>query len=168
MKTKELVLTAFLGILILVSGYFKIPSPVGGAEFQMSAPIAVTIAMLFGFRTYILAGILASILAFSMGTITVYGILIQFVFRLVVGLCIVILGTRKVSLLISGPLGRIAARFAVSVVTQVPVLPLIISILPGLVITPLVAYILYTKGYRMMKKTGFLEYVETPWSKGLV
>ena len=116
MKTKELVLTAFLGILILVSGYFKIPSPVGGAEFQMSAPIAVTIAMLFGFRTYILAGILASILAFSMGTITVYGILIQFVFRLVVGLCIVILGTRKVSLLISGPLGSIAARFAVSVV----------------------------------------------------
>ena len=39
---QELTTTALLGVLILISGSFKIPSPIAGGEFQLSAPEAGT------------------------------------------------------------------------------------------------------------------------------
>lgn len=46
---RELTFTAFLSVLILLSGSLKLPSPVAGGEFQLSAPIAVLICAYFGF-----------------------------------------------------------------------------------------------------------------------
>ena len=63
MKMHDLTTTALLAVLILLSGSMKIPSPVAGGEFQLSAPIAVLICALFGFKRYIWAGILASSLS---------------------------------------------------------------------------------------------------------
>lgn len=40
---KDLTTISLLAVLILISGSFKIPSPVAGGEFQLSAPIAVLI-----------------------------------------------------------------------------------------------------------------------------
>lgn len=62
LSMKELTTIALLGVLILISGSFKIPSPLAGGEFQLSAPIAVLICACFGFKRYIIAGILASML----------------------------------------------------------------------------------------------------------
>ena len=39
-----------------MSGSFKIPGLVPGTEFQLSAPIAVAICGVFGFKKYIIAG----------------------------------------------------------------------------------------------------------------
>ena len=47
--------TALLAALIGVSGSFKIPGLVPGTEFQLSAPIAVAICGVFGFKKYIIA-----------------------------------------------------------------------------------------------------------------
>ena len=49
--------TALLAVLIAVSGTFRIPGIVPGTEFQLSAPIAVAICGVFGFKKYITAGI---------------------------------------------------------------------------------------------------------------
>ena len=45
LSMKELTTIALLGVLILISGSFKIPSPIAGGEFQLSAPIAVLICV---------------------------------------------------------------------------------------------------------------------------
>lgn len=42
--------TALLAVLIAISGSFKIPGFVPGTEFQLSAPIAVAICGVFGFK----------------------------------------------------------------------------------------------------------------------
>lgn len=67
LSMKELTTIALLGVLILISGSFKIPSPIAGGEFQLSAPIAVLICACFGFKRYIIAGILASMLGMMLG-----------------------------------------------------------------------------------------------------
>ena len=54
--------TALLAVLIAVSGTFRIPGIVPGTEFQLSAPIAVAVCGVFGFKKYIIAGILASLM----------------------------------------------------------------------------------------------------------
>ena len=77
--------TAMLAVLILLSGTFKIPSPVAGGEFQLSAPIAVLICALFGFKRYIIAGILASTLGMMLGVHTIFSVIIQMSFRIEIG-----------------------------------------------------------------------------------
>lgn len=54
--------TGILATIILLTGIIKIPSVLPGGEFQLSAPVAILICALFGFKSYITAGILASIL----------------------------------------------------------------------------------------------------------
>ena len=77
--------TALLAVLIAVSGTFRIPGIVPGTEFQLSAPIAVAICGVFGFKKYIIAGILASLMGLSLGTCTILNVAIQMSFRLGVG-----------------------------------------------------------------------------------
>lgn len=69
--------TALLAVLIAVSGTFRIPGIVPGTEFQLSAPIAVAICGVFGFKKYIIAGILASLMGLSLGTCTILNVAIQ-------------------------------------------------------------------------------------------
>ena len=77
--------TALLAALIGVSGSFKIPGLVPGTEFQLSAPIAVAICGVFGFKKYIIAGVLASLLSLALGTHTILNVTISMSFRLAVG-----------------------------------------------------------------------------------
>ena len=85
LSMKELTTIALLGVLILISGSFKIPSPIAGGEFQLSAPIAVLICACFGFKRYIIAGILASMLGMMLGMHNIINVLVQMVFRVVAG-----------------------------------------------------------------------------------
>ncbi len=78
--------TAMLAVLIAVSGVFRIPGLVPGTEFQLSAPIAVAICGVFGFKKYLIAGILASLLSMTMGTATILNVAVAMTFRVVVGL----------------------------------------------------------------------------------
>lgn len=58
MNTRNIIKISFLGILITVFSFIKLPGIIPGTEFQISAPVAVAICAVFGFKNYILAGIL--------------------------------------------------------------------------------------------------------------
>lgn len=90
--------TALLAALIGVSGSFKIPGLVPGTEFQLSAPIAVAICGVFGFKKYIIAGVLASLLSLALGTHTILNVTISMSFRLAVGAVWLLLGSSRLFL----------------------------------------------------------------------
>lgn len=77
---------ALLTAFIAVTGAIKIPNVIPGVDFQLSAPLAVAICAVFGFKRYIVAGCLASALSLLLGTQTLLHVAIALQFRLWVGL----------------------------------------------------------------------------------
>lgn len=106
-KTYRLVETSLLASIIIVSGSFKIPTGFPGSEFQLSAPIAIAICAVFGFKRYFVAGFLASCLSFMLGIHTLFNIEIAMVYRIVGGGIIALFGTRLPILMIAGRLERL-------------------------------------------------------------
>ena len=96
MKIKELTLIPILGTIIFLTSLIKIPSIFPGAEFQMSAPMSVLIAMTFGPRIYILAGLIGSFLSFFTGISNIYGIIVALVFRIGVLVFILLIKNKKI------------------------------------------------------------------------
>ena len=84
-KTAEITEIALLTALIAATGAFKLPGLFPGAEFQLSAPLAVAICSVFGFRKYIITGIWASSIGMMLGTQNFFHVLIAMQFRLVAG-----------------------------------------------------------------------------------
>lgn len=134
LSMKELTTIALLGVLILISGSFKIPSPIAGGEFQLSAPIAVLICACFGFKRYIIAGILASMLGMMLGMHNIINVLVQMVFRVVAGGTMALLGTNLLTVAVSGPLGTFAARLVLWQVTGVNWMVLTAAAFPGMIL----------------------------------
>lgn len=134
-RAYDLAQVGLLACLISVSGSFKIPTGIPGSEFQLSAPIAVAIAAVFGFRRYITAGIISSLLMFFLGLHSALNVEIAMVFRLVAGGLVAIMGTSLPVLLLAGPIGSAAARWILSLSLGVDVLPLLIGALPGMIFT---------------------------------
>ncbi|GAB6138682.1 hypothetical protein [Halanaerobaculum tunisiense] len=130
---------ALLAVLITVSGFFKIPGP-AGSDFQLSAPMAVAIAAVFGFRRYILAGLISSGIGFILGTQTLIHILIAMIFRGVAGGLIAITCGAIWSIVIAGPLGSIIARLVLSKLLNQGFIPLLVSAVPGFIFTAIVSY----------------------------
>lgn len=136
--------------LLVIFGMIKIPSIIPGTEFQISAPYAVCLASLVGFIRYFCIGICASFIQLILGTHTIYNVVVAMVFRVVAGLIIQFLPFifsnnqlwRKIVLCIAGPLGTIAARFVLSLIINVPVLPLLAAAVPGMIFTSAAALIL--------------------------
>lgn len=159
MKVKKMVLISILAAIISISGAFKIPSPVIGGEFQMSAPIAVTIAMLFGFKTYLLAGIVSSIVSLIIGIATFYSVTIAMTFRIVVGIIVYVIGVNNLSLAISGPLGTLTARVVLSLIMKVNFITLLIGAIPGMIFTAIVSNIIYNRAYKVIKNTNYEKYI---------
>ncbi len=151
LSMKELTTTALLGVLILLSGSFKIPSPIAGGEFQLSAPIAVLICACFGFKRYIIAGVLASILGMMLGMHNIINVLVQMVFRVVAGGTMAILGTNLATVALSGPLGTFAARLVLWQVTGVSWLVLTAAAVPGMLFTAVAASAFYRPAQRLVK-----------------
>ena len=148
---KELTTTALLGVLILLSGSFKIPSPIAGGEFQLSAPIAVLICACFGFKRYIIAGVLASVLGMMLGMHNIIKVLVQMVFRLVTGGTMALLGTNLLTVAISGPLGTFAARIVLWQVTGVSWIALTAAAVPGMIFTAVAAGAFYRPAQKLLK-----------------
>lgn len=148
---KELTTTALLGVLILLSGSFKIPSPIAGGEFQLSAPIAVLICACFGFKRYIIAGVLASILGMMLGMHNIINVLVQMVFRVVTGGTMALLGTNLLTVAISGPLGTFAARIVLWQVTGVSWIALTAAAVPGMIFTAVAAGAFYRPAQKLIR-----------------
>lgn len=148
---KELTTTALLGVLILLSGSFKIPSPIAGGEFQLSAPIAVLICACFGFKRYIIAGVLASVLGMMLGMHNIINVLVQMVFRIVTGGTMALLGTNLLTVAISGPLGTFAARIVLWQVTGVSWIALTAAAVPGMIFTAVAAGAFYRPAQKLLK-----------------
>ncbi len=132
--------TAILATLIGVSGAFKIPGFVPGTEFQLSAPIAVAICGVFGFKKYILAGILSSILSLALGTHTVLNVTIAMSFRVAVGAVWLLLGSSRLFYIISGPIGTTAARGVMTILLGKGFLAMTAAALPGMAFTAATAW----------------------------
>lgn len=140
---RNITITSFLAVIILISGSFKIPSPLPGGEFQLSAPIAVLICALFGFKKYITAGIVASCLGLLLGTANIFNIMIAFIFRIMVGLVLLTGRNSYPSLAVSGPLGTITARIALAWITGISWQLLVIAALPGIFFTAVISVAAY-------------------------
>ncbi len=139
-STYDLAQISLLACLIIVSVMFKIPIGIPGSEFQLSAPIAVAIAAVFGFKRYFLAGIIASLMLSLLGIHSILNVEISLIFRLTVGLLIVLLGTSIPVLVLAGPIGTTIARFGLAFTLGTPFLPLLILAIPGMVITAVSVY----------------------------
>ncbi|WP_075526806.1 hypothetical protein [Sporosarcina ureilytica] len=128
---------ALLACFIILAGYFKIPTGIPGSEFQLSAPVAVAIVAVFGFKRYFLAGMIATVLLLLLGIHTIINAEISLIFRLTVGLIILFCGTSIPVLVLAGPIGTAVARIGLAFTLDIPILPLLIPVIPGMIITAL-------------------------------
>lgn len=131
---------AILAVLIQISGSFRIPSFVPGSEFQLSAPIAVAICGVFGFKKYITAGILASVIGLTLGTATIFNVLIAMTFRLGAGAVWLLLGSSRIFYVVAGPVGTILARYAFSLAVGKGFLAMVVAAAPGMLVTAMTAW----------------------------
>lgn len=138
-SVKDLCEIAILTVLIAVSGSFKIPGLVPGTEFQLSAPIAVAICGVFGFKKYIIAGIIASLLSLGLGTQTIFHVIIAMSFRITVGVIWLFLKSSKWFYVISGPVGTTVARGVMTCVLGKGFWAMVVSALPGMIFTAVTA-----------------------------
>ena len=154
-RNSELTHIGLLAALITVTGAIKIPSLLPGLEFQLSAPIAVAICYAFGFRTYILAGVLASVIGLALGTQNLFNVAVQMQFRLVVGIVYLFWKRYRWSVILAGPLGTFIARITLSLVVGKAAYALILAAVPGMIFTAICAP-LVTNLFIRAKKNIFL------------
>ncbi|AOY76531.1 hypothetical protein [Clostridium formicaceticum] len=156
-KTKEMTLISLLAIIITISGSFKIPGPLPGTEFQLSAPIAVAIAASFGFKRYITAGMIASAIALALGTHTVIHVIIAIIFRVVAGGILHFFKPRFITITVAGPLGSMVARIALGFLLKMPIGVMLIASLPGMLYTAITAWPLSKLMIKIKYYTPFRE-----------
>ena len=149
---KDLTTISLLAVLILISGSFKIPSPVAGGEFQLSAPIAVLICACFGFKRYIIAGIIASALGMMLGVHNIFSIIIQMSFRLVTGATMLAFGTNLLTVILSGRLGTFFARLVMWQITGVNWMVLTAAAAPGMIFTAITAGLFYKPATKLLHR----------------
>ncbi|MBO1001645.1 hypothetical protein [Pseudogracilibacillus auburnensis] len=157
-KVYTIVEISLLASFIIISGSFKIPTGIPGSEFQMSAPIAIAICAVFGFKRYIIAGIIASSILFMFGIHTLLNVEIAMVFRIVGGGIVAIFGTRLPVLIVAGPIGTLAARFVLALTLQIPALPLIIAAIPGMIFTAIMSYPIMRVMQKVYQRTGMKQH----------
>lgn len=153
---RQLTTTALLGVIILLSGSLKIPSPVAGGEFQLSAPLAVLVCSCFGFKRYLVAGLIASVLGMALGVHNIFSVLIQMCFRLAAGGTMALLGVNLATVAVSGPLGTLFARLVMWQLTGVSWLALAAAALPGMLFTAATASALYKPAQKLLRHVELL------------
>lgn len=152
MKNKNITFIPILAVVIMLSSIIKLPSIFPGAEFQMSAPISVLIAMLFGAKIYITAGVLASFLSFTLSISNIYGIVVALVFRIGVIVFIMLVKNKNLCLIFSGAFGSLLSRIVLSKIVGVSFISLLLPAIPGMIMTGIISKILYDRLYEILKK----------------
>lgn len=153
-KISWLTEVGLLTALITVTGSFKLPGLLPGTEFQLSAPLAVAICVVFGFSKYFTAGMLSSVVGLILGTQTILNVFIALVFRGTVGLLVVLLGRSWPVIMLAGPAGSFVARLAMGGIIGQAVIPLLLAALPGMIYTALAAGPLTALLKRVKKQQG--------------
>ena len=141
-KTAEITEIALLTALIAATGAFKLPGLFPGAEFQLSAPLAVAICSVFGFKKYIIAGILASSIGMMLGTQNFFHVLIAMQFRLVAGAVLALGHNRTWALLVAGPIGTTIARLTLAGFFGQAAFAIVAAAVPGMIFTAAAAPLL--------------------------
>ena len=139
-NSKRVTEIGLLAAFITITGFFKLPGLIPGTEFQLSAPLAVAICASFGFAKYIMAGMVSSFIGMILGTQSLLNLFIAMVFRVVVGLVIIVAGRSLPAVVVAGPLGSIAARLALGGIIGKAAWPLVASALPGMAFTAVTAW----------------------------
>lgn len=141
-KTADIAEIALLTALIAVTGAFKLPGLFPGAEFQLSAPLAVAICSVSGFRKYIIAGIWASSIGMMLGTQNFFHVLIAMQFRLVAGAVLALGHNRTWALLVAGPIGTTIARLTLAGFFGQTAFAIVAAAVPGMIFTAAAAPLL--------------------------
>jgi len=135
MAAKKVTTNALLVALIVITGAIKIPGLIPGTEFQLSAPIAVAICVVFGFRQYFLAGILASTVSLLLGTQTILTTAVAMIFRVTVGAMLAVFGHSTSVIMVAGPLGSFLARLSLAGFLGQGVWAIVAVAVPGMIYT---------------------------------
>ena len=130
---------AILTAMITVLGAIKIPNIIPGIEFQLSAPLAVAICAVFGFKKYIISGCLSSLIGLALGTQSILNVMIAMQFRLIVGLILWMCQNHMIGIMISGPIASALARLSLSLYIGKAALPMIALAVPGMIFTVIMA-----------------------------
>ena len=138
-SARALASDGILSVLLLITGMFKIPSFLPGAEFQVSAPFAVTIAKNLGFKRYLMIGIASSLCGFFLGVQNILNITVAMIYRITAG---AILTLFKDAVIISGPCGTLLSRIILAQLTGADMRLLLLYALPGMAFTAVTAPIL--------------------------
>ena len=141
-SARELASDAILSVLLLITGMFKIPSFLPGAEFQISAPFAVAIAKNVGFKRYLMIGIASSFCGFALGVQNLLNIAVAMIYRIVAGAILALYKDSKFAVIISGPCGTLLSRIILAQLTGADMRLLILYALPGMVFTAVTAPVL--------------------------
>ena len=141
-NTKRLVQDGVFTAILIVLGMIKLPSVFPGAEFQLSAPYAVYLASMVGFKRYLGIGICSSFIQFILGTHSIYNVIVAMVFRIVAGMIIEWCPIQRISLVIAGPVGTACARVVMAYILSIPLQPLLVAAFPGMIFTPVVVLLL--------------------------
>lgn len=158
-RAKEVALVGFLTALIVVTGMLKIPGVVPGTEFQLSAPVAIAIAAAFGFRRYLIAGVLASAVSLAFGIQNFLNVVVAMTFRVAGGGLILLLGNLFWVVIIAGPLGTFCARLVLAAITHTNAWVLVAAAGVGMIYTAVAAYPIYRAMAYLAKVSGFREFV---------
>ena len=150
-SARELASDAILSVLLLITGMFKIPSFLPGAEFQISAPFAVAIAKNFGFKRYLMIGIASSFCGFAVGVQNLLNIAVAMIYRIVAGAILALYKDSKFAVIISGPCGTLLSRIILAQLTGADMRLLILYALPGMVFTAVTAPVLVKAAARDRK-----------------
>lgn len=157
-KTPIKILTtdALMTALLILTGMIKLPSFVPGAEFQLSAPFAIYIVTLLGFKRYLGIGVCASCIQLMLGTHTILNVIIAMAFRIIAGTIVTVFPNRKIGMLIAGPLGTTGARIILAQIIHIPVASVIGAAVPGMLFTVVCVY-LFLPVLKRLENTTFLQ-----------
>lgn len=143
---------ALLAAVIGITGAFKLPNIIPGVDFQLSAPIAVAICAAFGFKRYIIAGCLASLLSLLIGTHNLLNVAIAMQFRIVVGLILYLAHNRLWAVCLAGPVASILARLTLYILFGKLSFAMIVAATPGYLFTAICAPI-FVKLFKRLRHT---------------
>lgn len=138
-QIRQITEIGILTAMITILGAIKIPNLVPGIEFQLSAPLAVAICAVFGFKKYIISGCLSSLIGLALGTQTILSVAIAMQFRLIVGLILWLCHNHMAGIIVSGPIASALARLTLSVYVGKGALAMIMLAVPGMIFTAIVS-----------------------------
>ena len=141
-KTRDLCQIAILAAMITVLGSIKLPNVIPGVEFQISAPLAVAVCAVFGFKKYIISGCLSSAVCLILGTQNPLNVAIAMQFRLIVGLILYLCKNHLYAVMLSGPIASLIARLTLFAFFGKFAFSMILFAVPGMIFTALASPVL--------------------------